>query len=73
MARSSGFAGTAGAEVWEIGLVPMPTFVVEAGGAIRASEVGHHDRPLEVLEAAVAQAIDHPQPPAGRAGPGRWW
>lgn len=82
--RPHGFPGAAGTEVWEIGLVPMSAFVVEdgtriqpqlalvmeAGGAIRASEVGHPDRPLEVLQAAVAKAIDHPQPPCR---PGRPW
>ncbi|MFM8605361.1 MAG: DUF6398 domain-containing protein [Cyanobium sp.] len=73
--RPHGFG--AGADVWEIGLEPMPAFVVEggtriqplialvmeAGGALRASEVGHRDQPLEALQAAIATASERPQPP----------
>ena len=70
--------GDSSSPVWEIGLVPVPCFVtegdsepirpvlalvMEAGGPIRASAVGHPDRPLEALEPALAQAINQPQAP----------
>jgi hypothetical protein len=76
--RPSGFGQPAGAEVWEIGLAPMPAtvpgddglpvrplvaLVVESGGRVRGSAIGHPDRPLEALEPAIEMAIEAPQAP----------
>jgi len=76
--RPSGFGQPSGADVWEIGLAPMPTFVpgddgqpvrplvalvVDSSGRIRGSAVGHPDRPLEALEPAIEMSIKEPQSP----------
>ncbi|MEB3331577.1 MAG: DUF6398 domain-containing protein [Synechococcaceae cyanobacterium] len=80
-----GFGADASGSVWEVGLVAMPALVaeadgstmrplialvLEAGGAIRSSAVGHPERPLEALQPAIANALDDPQAPC-RPGPPR--
>lgn len=84
--RPSGFGQPAGADVWEIGLAPMPAtvpgddgqpvrplvaMVVESSGRVRGSAIGHPDRPLEALEPAIAMAIEEPQAPCESGLPRR--
>jgi hypothetical protein len=74
----SGFGQPSGADVWEIGLAPMPAFVpgddgqpvrplvalvVDSSGRIRGSAIGHPDRPHEALAPAIEMAIEEPQEP----------
>ena len=76
--RPSGFGQPSGADVWEIGLAPMPAFVpgddgqpvrplvalvVDSSGRIRGSAIGHPDRPHEALAPAIEMAIEEPQAP----------
>lgn len=72
--RHAGFGARSGA-AWEIGLAQMPAsvpgddgerirpvvaMVVEASGRIRATALGHPDRPAEALEKALREAMHHP-------------
>ena len=72
--RPTVFRASAGGS-WEIGLAQMPAFVpdddgerirplvamvMEASGRIRATALGHPDRPAEALEKALREAIQHP-------------
>jgi len=72
--RPSGF-GTSPGGTWEIGMAKMPAFVlgdegeriqplvilvVDGSGPIRATAMGHPERPSEALANALQEAIHHP-------------
>jgi len=72
--RASGF-GTSPGSTWEIGMARMPFFVpgddgetirpllalvMEGSGPIRATAMGHPERPSEALAKALEEAIHHP-------------
>ena len=50
---------------------PLLAMVVDSSGRIRASAVGHPDRPLEALEPAIEMAIEEPQSPCQPGRPRR--